>query len=70
MRAGSAMVRSAAQRSRTSARWWRGARDQVPDLKAAWARVMVSLTSSGEAEWEWAKILPVEGSSIGILGLG
>lgn len=39
----------------------------MPALKAAWAAVIVLFTSSREAEWEWAKIVPVAGSSIGIL---
>lgn len=67
MRDGSAVVRSAAQRSRVAARWWRGARDQVPAVKAVWAAATVSATSAGEAEWAWAKMVPVEGSSMGML---
>lgn len=70
MSEGREVVRRVAARSSTSARWCAGERDQDPDLKAAWAAVMVWSTSSGEAEWVWAKIVPVEGSSIGILGQG
>lgn len=67
MSEGKAVVRRAAQRSRMSARWWRGERDQMPDWKVLWARRRVSFTSWGEAEWQWVNIVPVEGSSIGML---
>lgn len=51
IKVGRASVRRRAILSRVSARVWRGAFDQIPDLKAACAVWMAVLTSSVEAEW-------------------
>lgn len=57
------MVSNSAILSSVSARTWRGAFDQTPDLKTLCAIWTALSTSAADAAWQYAKISPFAGSS-------